>query len=140
MTKPLFFSPLDSWVLFPYWKPSSPHRTDETSKTRTISPHLSSVNFDSIWCFVMSSPFPKVCSTIVHQSVCVPCQSVRSGSNCHINIFGVGALSNSFYLLTNKGFWGLGFGVWGLGFGRSEEHTSELQSQSNLVCRLLLEK
>src|SRR2546430_11367745 len=28
----------------------------------------------------------------------------------------------------------------GLGRGRSEEHTSELQSQSNLVCRLLLEK
>src|SRR2546430_10396139 len=27
-----------------------------------------------------------------------------------------------------------------LGVGRSEEHTSELQSQSNLVCRLLLEK
>src|SRR2546430_10738892 len=26
------------------------------------------------------------------------------------------------------------------GNGRSEEHTSELQSQSNLVCRLLLEK
>src|SRR5688572_31256513 len=28
----------------------------------------------------------------------------------------------------------------GGGVGRSEEHTSELQSQSNLVCRLLLEK
>src|SRR5205085_12215253 len=28
----------------------------------------------------------------------------------------------------------------GQGVGRSEEHTSELQSQSNLVCRLLLEK
>src|SRR3989475_1406552 len=28
----------------------------------------------------------------------------------------------------------------GTAFGRSEEHTSELQSQSNLVCRLLLEK
>src|SRR5256886_9105471 len=28
----------------------------------------------------------------------------------------------------------------GLFAGRSEEHTSELQSQSNLVCRLLLEK
>src|SRR2546430_4011683 len=27
-----------------------------------------------------------------------------------------------------------------IAFGRSEEHTSELQSQSNLVCRLLLEK
>src|SRR5437588_8607396 len=28
----------------------------------------------------------------------------------------------------------------GLGSGRSEEHTSELQSHSDLVCRLLLEK
>src|SRR2546427_6098688 len=28
----------------------------------------------------------------------------------------------------------------GVVLGRSEEHTSELQSQSNLVCRLLLEK
>src|SRR2546427_7731004 len=28
----------------------------------------------------------------------------------------------------------------GVQSGRSEEHTSELQSQSNLVCRLLLEK
>src|SRR2546427_4125334 len=28
----------------------------------------------------------------------------------------------------------------GTTFCRSEEHTSELQSQSNLVCRLLLEK
>src|SRR2546427_8809789 len=35
-----------------------------------------------------------------------------------------------------------GHPVLGLGLGcvRSEEHTSELQSQSNLVCRLLLEK
>src|SRR2546430_13528249 len=30
--------------------------------------------------------------------------------------------------------------VWAWAFPRSEEHTSELQSQSNLVCRLLLEK
>src|SRR5688572_31780470 len=30
--------------------------------------------------------------------------------------------------------------AWRPGMGRSEEHTSELQSQSNLVCRLLLEK
>src|SRR3989475_9003739 len=30
--------------------------------------------------------------------------------------------------------------VSGVGLSRSEEHTSELQSQSNLVCRLLLEK
>src|SRR2546430_10527287 len=31
-------------------------------------------------------------------------------------------------------------GVGGIQTRRSEEHTSELQSQSNLVCRLLLEK
>src|SRR5690606_41253145 len=30
-------------------------------------------------------------------------------------------------------------GVPGKAFGRSEEHTSELQSRENLVCRLLLE-
>src|SRR2546430_6506109 len=30
--------------------------------------------------------------------------------------------------------------TWACCTGRSEEHTSELQSQSNLVCRLLLEK
>src|SRR2546427_9102026 len=32
------------------------------------------------------------------------------------------------------------FSAWLLWRVRSEEHTSELQSQSNLVCRLLLEK
>src|SRR2546430_4650120 len=35
---------------------------------------------------------------------------------------------------------GLRLAAHGTGAGRSEEHTSELQSQSNLVCRLLLEK
>src|SRR2546427_8029979 len=34
----------------------------------------------------------------------------------------------------------LGFDDPKMVMGRSEEHTSELQSQSNLVCRLLLEK
>src|SRR2546430_10404358 len=37
----------------------------------------------------------------------------------------------------------IGFGlrrICGIDECRSEEHTSELQSQSNLVCRLLLEK
>src|SRR5436309_6117320 len=29
---------------------------------------------------------------------------------------------------------------WEIGYFRSEEHTSELQSRENLVCRLLLEK
>src|SRR5262249_58918124 len=35
---------------------------------------------------------------------------------------------------------GGGFGLKGNPFPRSEEHTSELQSLTNLVCRLLLEK
>src|SRR5688572_32000389 len=35
---------------------------------------------------------------------------------------------------------GLGNGILTTVGRRSEEHTSELQSQSNLVCRLLLEK
>src|SRR5438034_7377863 len=36
---------------------------------------------------------------------------------------------------------GVSGGDWGIrGFLRSEEHTSELQSHSDLVCRLLLEK
>src|SRR5438552_4808965 len=33
-----------------------------------------------------------------------------------------------------------GLSTWGMMFGRSEEHTSELQSPDHLVCRLLLEK
>src|SRR5688572_31906425 len=40
---------------------------------------------------------------------------------------------------TNGCFAGRWSRTWELS-GRSEEHTSELQSQSNLVCRLLLEK
>mgnify|MGYP006982516572 CR=1 FL=1 len=33
-----------------------------------------------------------------------------------------------------------GLNISDISFGRSEEHTSELQSQAYLVCRLLLEK
>src|SRR2546430_17075473 len=36
--------------------------------------------------------------------------------------------------------WAISAGVAAIAGVRSEEHTSELQSQSNLVCRLLLEK
>src|SRR5260370_2487038 len=38
------------------------------------------------------------------------------------------------------GYLGLRGVIWGLEEWRSEEHTSELQSHLNLVCRLLLEK
>src|SRR5256886_11824105 len=41
---------------------------------------------------------------------------------------------------TLAGWRGLGYDTVTTAHWRSEEHTSELQSQSNLVCRLLLEK
>src|SRR5437667_7165736 len=40
----------------------------------------------------------------------------------------------------HRPFAGLGIGLEYLGALRSEEHTSELQSHHDLVCRLLLEK
>src|SRR2546430_13529405 len=46
---------------------------------------------------------------------------------CSVLEFCLESLFNGFYSIVE-------------GFNRSEEHTSELQSQSNLVCRLLLEK
>src|SRR2546430_13294385 len=51
----------------------------------------------------------------------------------------VGELGNRLELLRRRGGHGLGLRGRRLS-ARSEEHTSELQSQSNLVCRLLLEK
>src|SRR2546430_8133396 len=42
--------------------------------------------------------------------------------------------------LTRKKNYHAAYYCWERKRGRSEEHTSELQSQSNLVCRLLLEK
>src|SRR2546430_12384238 len=56
-----------------------------------------------------------------------------------------GILGNQTFSLTTtpnsalNGGGGPGFGIDTI-TQRSEEHTSELQSQSNLVCRLLLEK
>src|SRR5690606_42051423 len=58
-----------------------------------------------------------------------------------------GVLDYSFGLLAAAAPWLFGFAAGGaetwvlVGAGaRSEEHTSELQSRENLVCRLLLEK
>src|SRR2546430_8463475 len=51
-------------------------------------------------------------------------RSVKSGARQHSGYFIAGSL-----ILVGLMF-----------LSRSEEHTSELQSQSNLVCRLLLEK
>src|SRR5438309_3808676 len=44
----------------------------------------------------------------------------------------------AFGLVVYRSVWSLGLLL--ISVGRSEEHTSELQSQFHLVCRLLLEK
>src|SRR2546430_5743849 len=54
-----------------------------------------------------------------------------------ITLAGIGTEEGTFQFLPF--FWGAGANLRQLD-SRSEEHTSELQSQSNLVCRLLLEK
>src|SRR2546430_13557123 len=56
---------------------------------------------------------------------------------------GAAMVSRSTPALSGRARGGIGGNMTGGGRGvgrRSEEHTSELQSQSNLVCRLLLEK
>src|SRR5688572_31038394 len=56
---------------------------------------------------------------------------------------GVGAIKSGFpsaVFGTSAVGWRTHWPTTAAGNARSEEHTSELQSQSNLVCRLLLEK
>src|SRR5256885_8528872 len=53
---------------------------------------------------------------------------------------GAAARTDLARLDVQHGVFVLDFGQLVEGFGRSEEHTSELQSPCNLVCRLLLEK
>src|SRR2546430_10298248 len=64
--------------------------------------------------------------------------SDAGGAN-HQNVFGQHVFGDFRRKLLAADAVAQGHGDGALG-GRSEEHTSELQSQSNLVCRLLLEK
>src|SRR5689334_24739105 len=52
-------------------------------------------------------------------------------------LLGVSAIASLFVLVLTTQAAPL---MWQVGSARSEEHTSELQSQFHLVCRLLLEK
>src|SRR5256885_12880657 len=54
----------------------------------------------------------------------------RSATRVRVHLLGSGMPS----------FWVIELGLVTVTLGRSEEHTSELQSPCNLVCRLLLEK
>src|SRR2546430_14097336 len=57
-----------------------------------------------------------------------------------ITLAGEAAATQDGVLSATNGHVYSAFGVYKFPQTRSEEHTSELQSQSNLVCRLLLEK
>src|SRR2546422_3430231 len=57
--------------------------------------------------------------------------------SCRDQQIGFGRFSRDCF---DKNKFRLAFRVFDLKFGRSEEHTSELQSRLHLVCRLLLEK
>src|SRR5688500_19592261 len=60
-----------------------------------------------------------------------PCGSTRPGSRCLLVVLGPTTSCRTCYRLS---------GTTLPNAARSEEHTSELQSPCNLVCRLLLEK
>src|SRR2546421_7601210 len=64
--------------------------------------------------------------------------SCNGGSNGSANVTASGGTSPYTYAWAPSG--GSAATAAGLAAGRSEEHTSELQSRSDLVCRLLLEK
>src|SRR5690606_22512031 len=78
-------------------------------------------------------------------------QADNTGSGGDGQSGGSGSSSGTGGGVSRPGLWaGIGGGILGVGFAvsdddddpapRSEEHTSELQSRENLVCRLLLEK
>src|SRR5499427_8265177 len=60
----------------------------------------------------------------------------------HMKVFiqGDGAAPHNLELAERKAYTARTFGRTSIDWARSEEHTSELQSHSDLVCRLLLEK
>src|SRR5690606_39893764 len=68
--------------------------------------------------------------------LCVADQCLRSRN--FVNVIVAGQQSQPQYLDMDQAIkhCAAGVGIW----PRSEEHTSELQSRENLVCRLLLEK
>src|SRR2546430_6983136 len=68
----------------------------------------------------------------------------QTGSTVTADYFGLPANSQLIFVNNSTGATttsvAAGSGTSTITVSRSEEHTSELQSQSNLVCRLLLEK
>src|SRR2546428_1385292 len=66
--------------------------------------------------------------------------NVRSKKQINRTISKPSTSARQFWKFVNLGLVNILIAALGIGSARSEEHTSELQSRSDLVCRLLLEK
>src|SRR5262249_59158846 len=82
--------------------------------------------------FIKHTPTPEIYTLSLHDAlpICSRISSLTSSSETAISAFSATASSAS----SRATDWELALEA------RSEEHTSELQSLTNLVCRLLLEK
>src|SRR5207244_9781374 len=91
-----------------------------------------------------ATPFPY--TTLFRSPLLVVLHPADGNMNTETERWKEAAQAAGVVLLAPQGAWQLGDGRYGWGThadqteGRSEEHTSELQSPDHLVCRLLLEK
>src|SRR5262249_60802749 len=104
---------------------TSSHSTSLFSAHSLLSAHLLSS------LFFFNDPAPTEIYTLsLHDALPISCWAIRRGGTATT------ATSNASWR-THAARWRIGLTC---GCPRSEEHTSELQSLTNLVCRLLLEK
>src|SRR5690606_41843176 len=97
-----------------------------SSVCRSCTSNLSAINF---LCCVNDTATPEIYTLSLHDALPILatrmriCPSAAAGKGGVISVVAVPI-----------------YNAWGACPARSEEHTSELQSRENLVCRLLLEK
>src|SRR2546430_4365593 len=86
-----------------------------------------------IFFFFNDTATTEIYTLSLHDALPISCAVVNRASRvCHQTVDS----EVIFKIVNARLFWTMVMNPW----NRSEEHTSELQSQSNLVCRLLLEK
>src|SRR2546430_8727809 len=94
----------------------------------------------------MSNSFSKAMTSSTVSRLSAPRSSMKLASDVSLSRSTPSSSTMISLTFSSSCFISIAMGVLNRGVGngsqhhRSEEHTSELQSQSNLVCRLLLEK
>src|SRR5699024_12301857 len=97
--------------------------------------------------FLATRPSPAVISTLALHDALPICDRHLSNETCRVirvlpvpfGLSGIQHLLCPLHLFVTDGSLIRGI-LWRISYDRSEEHTSELQSRFDLVCRLLLEK